>query len=325
MSQINAEIELFLNQLSKKTEKDDIKKFYQTTVKALLARLKPTTAKSYISKYRKAVKLTGIELYISRDVFPYLLLPAKTSKKIQRDYSRKIDKNLEDGLICFPTNKIDYFLEKAENLLKSSRFEYLMMGLGLVTGRRNYELLGKGKFWHINDIDKALKETSELFPEVPLSDKKTILDRIEKWNLKPNEFLLFSGQAKTSKNDPEKVIPQPFVIPVFADSCTVLERFSWLRANYPQYQSMTAEEIHKATNSRLNSQTFGVKSPQNFGHDFTKENCNFKILRKTYAAIFWHLCKGKRKNKALIYRLILGHDEGSKGTFTSYDLILFED
>lgn len=213
----------------------------------------------------------------------------------------------EDNFIVFPKDKVNYFIEKAKKQISVDNVNDVLIGLLLLTGRRKHELLGKSRLWHIRDIDAAIKETAELCPNATLNTIQSILDRVKKWKLQPSQFLLFSCETKTSE-----IVPQPFVIPVLEESTIILERFLWL-------------QNHLTPRSQLTSVNSDMRLLHNYGHDFAKECCNIKVLRSLYAAIFWHTCNIENKNKGLIYRLILGHDIESKGTFTYYDTILFED
>lgn len=234
---------------------------------------------------------------------------------MQKDYLKEFNENpkndfiaiSEDNFIVFPKDKVNYFIEKAKKQISVDNVNDVLIGLLLLTGRRKHELLGKSRLWHIRDIDVAIKKTAELCPNATLNSIQSILDRVKKWRLQPSQFLLFSCETKTSE-----IVPQPFVIPVLGESTIILERFLWL-------------QNHLTPRSRLTSVNSDMRLSHNYGHDFAKECCNIKVLRSLYAAIFWHTCNIENKNKGLIYRLILGHDIESRGTFTYYDTILFED
>lgn len=234
---------------------------------------------------------------------------------MQKDYLKEFNENpkndfiaiSEDNFIVFPKDKVNYFIEKAKKQISVDNVNDVLIGLLLLTGRRKHELLGKSRLWHIRDIDVAIKKTAELCPNATLNSIQSILDRVKKWRLQPSQFLLFSCETKTSE-----IVPQPFVIPVLGESTIILERFLWL-------------QNHLTPRSQLTSVNSDMRLLHNYGHDFAKECCNIKVLRSLYAALFWHTCNIENKNKGLIYRLILGHDIESRGTFTYYDTILFED
>ena len=247
---------------------------------------------------------------------------------MQKDYFKEFNENpkndfiaiSEDNFIVFPKDKVNYFIEKAKKQISVDNANDVLIGLLLLTGRRKHELLGKSRLWHIRDIDVAIKETAELCPSATLNSIQSILDRVKKWRLQPSQFLLFSCETKTSE-----IVPQPFVIPVLEESTVILERFLWLQNYFLQYQKTLSEKTHATPRSRLTSVNSDMSLLHNYGHDFAKECCNIKVLRSLYAAIFWHTCNIENKNKGLVYRLILGHDIESRGTFTYYDTILFED
>lgn len=321
---INARIDNFIIRLSQLKYLKDIKECCQDEVEALRKEgYTITTLKDYLQRYREAAK--ALRSKKQRDQVNSIMRIEKQEKEaLTFDYHSKVREFTFDA-IKFPASKIDYFIDKAHYHLSKKTFAGAMMGLELLTGRRGVELLKKGHFYRLSEMNQAIDDTSKELPKFLINSPKEIQKRIDYFNFNPDKTLLFWGQAKAN-NESKTTATQPYPIPCLGDIDLIFEAFSWLRTNYPQYLEMDEREINIMTHGGLNDYNSGVKHPRNYGMDFEAQHCNFKVLRKVYAAInSYQLIGDEIEKDRVLYSLILGHAIASEGTAASYQYVRFVD
>ena len=312
-------IDGFIKELSKLSLAKDIDDLCRKEVAKLKENFQPTTAKRYISEYRKAIKaLQGKR----RDrAMKLMIMDKKTVEIIDYSYRQKVSGFRNDPMVI-PSEKISEFIEKGKNQLTTKTFSSTMQGLAMLTGRRGYELLNCGYFWKYSEMKTAINETAKILPDYLINSVENIEKELKILGLNPDNCLLFSGQAKTNKKS-IKTVKQPFVVPILTTPDDILTAFKWLRANFSKYADMTMKEINDKTHKTLNDPNTGVKSSKNYGQLLPRQHCQFKALRKVYAAICSKQCTTSIiKNR--FYSMILGHGESSTGTAASYDYFLFD-
>jgi hypothetical protein len=128
--------------------------------KALLDRYETITVRSYLTRYRKAIK----EQKPPRisEIFKSLKLPKADGEKIDNSYKNRIFKRLEDGG-CFSLSRpnVDAILEKAKELLSGGQYKKLA-GLALLTGRRTAEIALTGEFLPVEGNEFAALFSGQL-------------------------------------------------------------------------------------------------------------------------------------------------------------------
>ena len=319
-NKLKLRIDGFIEELSKLSLAKDIDELCRKEVTELKENFQPTTAKRYISEYRKAIKaLQGKR----RDrAMKLIMMDKETAETIDYSYRQKVS-NFRNDPIVIPSEKISEFIEKGKNQLTAKTLSGTMQGLAILTGRRGYELLNCGYFWKYSEMKTAINETAKILPDYLINSAENIEKELKILGLNPDNCLLFSGQAKTNEKS-IKTVKQPFVIPVLAAPDDILAAFKWLRSNFSKYADMTMTEINNKTQKTLNDPNTGVKNSKNYGLLLPRQHCQFKALRKVYAAICSKQCtKPIVKNR--FYSMVLGHGESSTGTAASYDYFLFDD
>lgn len=298
----------------------DIDAYCKKELDYLYKNYKLSSTKRHLSRYRNALKtLPGKHqkrslaiMHISKD----------ESMELQKSYEEKIQERTSN-LNIMPASKIDYFIKKALCHIERETFVGKMMGLALLTGRRGVELVKSGHFYKLADIDKAISEASQELPEYLINSRENIESSLSELGLNSSNCLLFWGQAKTNLES-TMTVAQPYAIPVLGDLDTIINAVNFLREKHSKYLGMDSTQIDKAINPLLNGEKSGVKHPKNYGNDFEKADCNFKLLRKIYAAISLVRFKPVTITDSIFFSRILGHGIASKGTAAAYSYFRFE-
>ncbi|MGL4501867.1 MAG: protelomerase family protein, partial [Planktothrix sp.] len=191
-----------------------------------------TAFKRALSRYRSSIKteLTNPNLPLS-----IMRLTQEESAKIEREYSLKVRQDRSNLIPIDP----DKMILKGEELCTADGYLKNCLGLMLLTGRRNYEILKGGQFFAVRDIDKAIEYAKNTLSESTVNDCESILSQFSK--LDCDNALLFVGQAKTSGSD--STVKQPYPIPVLSDADWILAIFNQFRTKLENGKKPTISEL----------------------------------------------------------------------------------
>ncbi|MGL4499562.1 MAG: protelomerase family protein, partial [Planktothrix sp.] len=193
-----------------------------------------TAFKRALSRYRNAIR-EDLEFSISKIPLSIMRLTQEESAKIERDYSLKVRQDRSNLIPIDP----DKMILKGEELCTADGYLKNCLGLMLLTGRRNYEILKEGRFFAVRDIDKAIEYAKNTLSESTVNDCESILSHLAK--LDCDNALLFVGQAKTSGTD--STVKQPYPIPVLSDADWILAIFNQFRTKLENGKKPTISEL----------------------------------------------------------------------------------
>jgi hypothetical protein len=271
-----------------------------------------TAFKRALSRYRNAIKTDLTDMSIPLSI---MRLTQEESAKIEHDYSLKVR---EDRSNLVPLDP-DKMILKGEELCSADGYLKNCLGLMLLTGRRNYEILKGGQFFTVRDIDKAIEYAKNTLSESTVNDCESILSQLAK--LDCDNALLFVGQAKTSGSD--STVKQPYPIPILSDADWILAIFNQFRTKLengkkPTISELDYDAIHNRVSKPLNDKKTGCKHPKNFGELLPPNKCHSHNLRSAYATICAHFYKPETVDLGEFYSWILGHGATSIATTESY-------
>lgn len=114
-------------------------------VKKLLEDYSATTARTYLTTYRKVLNIDN------KRVLDALTIPKNVQNSIEKAYKKKIAKSQKKGTKVYNINTM---IETAIELLDSDHIGELVAGLALLTGRRATEILKTAKFTNYKSSQK---------------------------------------------------------------------------------------------------------------------------------------------------------------------------
>lgn len=195
-----------------------LRRICQAEVRTLKANFTLATVKYYLSQYRDAIRNADPNHLVLRprrmrsgQRFSYLALDPEETRSLNTAYQSSIHRD-QSKLIPLDA---DVFIEKAMELLGSSRYLEKGMALMALTGRRPGEIFLTAKF--------------------TLPKKKL-----------PFPSLIFEGQLKTRNAPGTSVLP--YLIPVLADPKRIIDQLAALRSLKP---FPTLHAVHITTSPQL--------------------------------------------------------------------------
>lgn len=179
--------------------------------KELVDKYENTTVRSYLTRYRKAIK----EQKPPRisEIFKSLKLPKKDNDKINTAYKNAVEKRTEKGeLIELTPETVAAAISKATEFLSGGQYK-MLAGLALLTGRRTAEIGLTGEFAPVKGDENAA---------------------------------LFSGQLKTKG---EKV--KPYKIPLLAPYSAIKAAHDALKAKLQWSETATPDTANRRLSKDL--------------------------------------------------------------------------
>lgn len=272
---------IFLSELKKKKNEKDIKRICEKELEYLREKTSSLASlRTYVTNYRNAIRSWDCE----SDALRFL----KCTKSEIDEVNRRTQANTAKEHRSQRKLNADEFIIKCNELIKSTSYLKLTVGLAGLTGRRTFELLVSGYFEEVED----------------------------------DNFLLFSGQAKTKKGERAKTYP--YQIPILGDSSFVLERFDFLRS----VKKLSIDDFEGNDDSGARYRKFNRMVSSSLGRIMKKgfegiiENPKPKDLRAAYAEIACDFFNGRvsdRVTKAAFFADVLGHSENDIQTAQSYE------
>ena len=169
------------------------------------------TVLTYLTTYRKEVETV---FGANTALLKYLKPHKKVVEKERKEYRKEIQVRTETNGLTTIENHTE-LIDFATELLKSSSYLKVSLGLMLLTGRRSVEILKTGTF--------------------------------EKVQSKKNE-VLFSGQAKKRGEN-----SQPYKIPILCAPNLVISALEWLRGEKHELLSITEKQLNTKCAAPLNT------------------------------------------------------------------------
>ena len=244
-----------------------LRRICQAEVRRLKDSYAPPTVKSYLSKYRDAIRAIDPNHLVLRprkmrsgQRFSYLALDPEETRAINAAYHQSIHRDQSNLIPLDP----EAFIQKALALLGSDRYLEKGMALMALTGRRPGEIFFSASF-------SAPKEKL------------------------PFPALIFSGQLKTRQAPGTSFEPYP--IPVLAEPRLIIRALENLRV---MKTFLSADAVNTTSGPQLPkyiSHAFvSLNQPWKPGY-----------LRSAYGAICCHRFKPKNQTDDIFLAQILGH------------------
>lgn len=247
--------------------------------KALLEKYETVTVRSYLTRYRKAIKEQKPPRLT--EIFKSLKLPKAEGEKIDKNYEKKVYKRLEDGGYFFLSREnVDAIIGKAKALLSEGGQYKTLTALALLTGRRTAEIALTGEFLPVEGSEREA---------------------------------MFSGQLKKKKahsKDGKEVPLKPYKIPILAPFAEIKAAHENLKKQLNWSDTATPD----AVNRRL-SKDLGLSAKEHF--PLLGEKVAPHDLRKAYSAITFYQ-SGEKESYRVFLRRVLGHGDGDNLTTETY-------
>lgn len=171
--------------------------------------------KNAFTAYRNVIKKEIPEDFVLKGklVFDYIMKIIKLTKAQTLEFNSLRNKQITKEILNRREfSQVDSYLQKAKNLLGSSNYLELILGLCAVTGRRVAEIGCTAEFDPVDDC-----------------------------------HVLFKGQLKLKG----RTSFEDYVIPVLTNSQTIITALAKLRNDKPEFQNYSLTKFHDSTSSSL--------------------------------------------------------------------------
>lgn len=245
-----------------------------------------TILKTDINLYKNAIQ----ERFGMHPVLLLFKLEPKIRREINSQYSQRV-KNREGERALY---NVDKYIKTAENLLSSSKYIEIALGLCAMTGRRPGEILATANFTLSDELD------------IYFEDQGVI---------SLNQGVKFSGQMKTKGSQYAR---DNYIIPTLCSPKKVIDALHRLR-ELKDFSGKTPKQVDSSTSKQM-----GVGAKRNFAEYF-EGNVKPYDLRHAYAVITASRYCDNPNQWDKFLSSVLGHSDKDMSTMMSYKTLKIVD